>query len=318
MNRFIYILGILFIFVSCSSDVVSDAPENVQIVFSATVETKGIELTTENLERFYVSAFVPELGGQGIYLKSYFEDVEFELGADGNFYSNPPYYYPVSLPIVFLFYTPSGEEFGGEFCWDEFKWNWETGKGYWENRCLMHNFSPNQEISKQCDFLMALSGDDDDPVQELTQVKFVHLLSQIEIYSKSESSEYRYEVAGVKLGGIASKANLTDSVEWDIIEGNSADYEDCYLDTPIKLLSEYQSVMNPSSGNAFLLPQTLGEDASIAVYLQVKDSDDKKVYPAGDDNYEWVSIQISGDWDSSQKYEYKLDFTTWFEDHQMK
>ncbi len=315
MNRFIYILGILFIFASCSTDVVVDEPENVQIVFSATVETKGTEVTTENLERFYVSAFVPELGGQGIYLKSYFEDVEFEIGADGNFYSNPPYYYPVSLPIVFLFYTPSGDEFGSEFCWDEFKWDWEKEEGYWENGCLMHNFSPNEEISLQCDLLMALSGDVDDPVQELTQVKFVHLLSQIEIYSKSESSEYRYEVAGVKLGGIASKANLKDSVEWDIIEGNSADYED-NLDTPIVLSSNYLSVMNPSSGNAFLLPQTLGEDAYIAVYLQVRDYSGNKVYPVGDDEYDWVSIKISGDWESSEKYEYKLDFTTWFEDHQ--
>ena len=297
---------------SCSHGAV-DTSVKSQIVFRATVETRGTQVTDENLERFYVTALAPEFVEQGAYLKTYFEDVEFTLAANGNYYSNPPYYYPSTLPINFFLYYPSEEEMGTNFCWDEYIWDWEKQTGYWEHDCYIYRFSPNASISRQCDFVFtivegAVSGSDDDPQNTV----FEHMLSQIQVFSKSASTTYQYIVAGLKLGNISNVASLDTSSQWDIIEGEVTDYFDIY-DTPVVLSEEYLSIMHPDSGNAFLLPQKLPDDAYVAAYIQVRDLNGNKVFPYGNEEYEWVSTSISGQWYGSEKYDYKLDFTTWFE-----
>ena len=128
-------------------------------------------------------------------------------------------------------------------------------------------------------------------------------------------ASYSSSVAGVKLGNISNVANLHISSEWDIFEDEKTDYIDIY-DTPVVLSEMYESIMNPNGGNAFLLPQLLRNDAYVAAYIQVRDLNGDKVFPEGDKEYDWVSTSISGQWYSSEKYDYKLDFTNWFESQQ--
>ena len=318
MKKFFYILISFFVLASCSSDADLDVPENKLIVFDATVETRGYEMTKQYLEHIYATAMIPDFTPQGFWLKTYFEDEEFALGEDGNYYSNPPYYYPSTLPINFFLYSPSEEELGFEFCWDDWRWDWEKETGYWERDCFMYRFSPNQEISKQQDFLFTIAAEvkgDDAP--EAEKIVLEHLLTQVLISARSESLDYVYRVAGVKLSNIVSVGNLNTSSMWDLYYDEFTEYVDTYS-TPVTLTSVKQNVMNPDSGNAFLLPQTLRQDATLAVYLQVCDLNGNKLYPSGNDEYAWVSKSISGEWYQSNKYEYKLDFTTWFESQQME
>ena len=178
MNRFLYILSILLFVASCSSDVVVDMPENSLIAFRATVETKGVEVTEENLDHFYATALVARVPQPGNdeditpVIDTFFENVEFSKAGDC-YYSATPYYRPAKRPMTFFLYYPSQEELGVRFNWGfDLDWsdqtsdlptiNWAEGNGV-----VLKGYSPKPKISEQIDLLYGFANMPDEESAQL-------------------------------------------------------------------------------------------------------------------------------------------------------
>jgi hypothetical protein len=79
--------------------------------------------------------------------------------------------------------------------------------------------------------------------------------------------------------------------------------------------------MNPASGNAILLPQTLtawdpegdptnqAKGVYIGAKLQIIDKNNNQVFPAQEGDYGWVAVPLGGTWRYGEKYIYILDFS---------
>ena len=338
MNRYIYIFSIIFILTSCAHGVVSNEPESKPIIFQATVNTKGYEVTDDELDHFYATALTARLLETGYAtIELFFKNVEFARLGD-YFYSNPQYYRPANRPMSFIMYYPSEDELGSTFNWNfsmkyneekkEYELEWEYG-----NAIIMKNFSPNPEISNQKDFLFGFAEMlPEDEWQnangEITTALLYHTLSQIEIQAKTDNTNQVCRIAGVKIANVISKADLlsSESSPWILDDTETSTYIDEFDNDPIELGEGAKSVMNPSGGNAFLLPQSLtrwdpvedpkneNKGAYISVKLQVADLSGKIIYPESGQGYVWRAIPIykqdvSYSWCEGEHYIYTLNFT---------
>lgn len=300
---------------SCSNDETLEINTGTRqaIDFRTAMATRATETTTDNLQKFYVTAF-----NENKLNFPYFENLEFKRTMEDEstyFTSEDKYYYPGDgSNLTFYAYAPSAEYLG--------KVETDT-----ENKNLtLKDFSPAEDISDQVDFITAKATGNKDIAEAGVALNFAHRLSQIEIKGKSENTSYNFKVKGIRIGKVCSKASFNfEKATWEL-SNDEADvkvYEKVYTEDvpPTKLSAEATSFM--AGDNAMLLPQRLDAwyptnsdnsngKAYLSVLVQVTTKAGALVYPFNDDDreYAWAAIPVGIQWEAGKKYVYTLDFTT--------
>ncbi|MBD5203435.1 MAG: fimbrillin family protein [Bacteroidales bacterium] len=291
----------------------SKASDYDYISFRSGMSSRAEETTNSNLNSIYVTAFAGD--------SLYFENLNFQKGADTFFTSTPSYEWlgDTGLQYKFFAYAPSQDELGADIT---------TGSadGKTAEAIKLENFTVASEIADQVDFVTAeATGNRNDNESAGVELTFDHRLAQIELQAKSENPTYDFKVTGARIG----RPQITGSFdfltnEWTIDEWHETDVFTTSCDevtlgaTPVSIMGK--------SGNAMLIPQTLvpwspsGDPDNVAreAYLSVlvritTKADGHVVYPFPSDTrnveYAWASIPLSGTWEQGKKYVYILDFT---------
>ena len=322
--------GLVFLAISaCSHDVVTESQTGEPIAFQATVETKGTEINSSTLERFYAKSviYTESLQNPDVF----FEEAEFARIGDW-FYSNPTYYWPQvsNVALAFLFWSPSAEEMGMTVTSAEELFIEGSGAQY-------KDVKPKLRISDQIDFLVSAAlGNNEVGIVGSSNggIQLQHAFSQIEIKAKNSDQNTIYKVAGVKLANLYGEADMkaslnlsTNKVESSALNlREKTTYIDVFEDNPVIVQNYSSSIMNPEGGNAFVIPQTIerwdpdadptnpAKGAYVSVKLQVIQNG-QVVFPSTGEGYGWRAIPIwTGSdfdtWEYANKYHYTLDFST--------
>lgn len=307
---------------SCVKDEVVKIRESQAIGFRTFVETRGLEANTSTLRSFYVTAL--ETGAE----TPYFNDLMFMVVGYDDYTSSPVYYWPGDeRKLEFYAYAPSVDDMGDG-----------------ANVTITHNeksitgYTVNDDITLQNDLIFAYNNNDGAGLDEVESVPlaFNHLLSRISVYART-SSDYIYNIAGVRLGGAYNKGDIADlyTTDWDTAEYNSKSIYSMTYDDDIVTVKKNEGSMSllkelpnlNSNGNSnymFMIPQTITPwdlendktndkmGAYISVRLQINTADGVRVYPSESDTdgYAWVAVPISEvEWKGGYAYTYYLDFT---------
>lgn len=305
---------------SCVKDEVVGVNKGSAIEIHTAVETRGLEASYYTLDTFFVTAL--EQGSD----TPYFQDVPFVLVGWDKYNSNPTYYWPgQGRKLSFYAYAPSCEKLGNATVTLN------------NNEKKIEGLTVKTNIDEQHDFVYAYNeGNDGTGLEEQANVGIVfdHKLSAIDVRAYT-SSDYVYNFAGVRIGGIYNKGNLADLAgeEWEIAtDAEKVEFEKLFVEEPItmeqynneRLLGELMNLNNNTRDNfAFMIPQEFAAwdpindpandngGAYIAVYVQINTADGVRVYPSSaEGDYAWVAVPVTADeWQTGYKYMYTLDFT---------
>lgn len=185
-KQFMFMAMAAMLIASCSSDDVVSTNTGRAIDFRTSVGTRGAETTTENINKFWVTA-IDKAGA------NYFSKQEFTK--DGSFFTSSPLYYWPAGKLDFVAYSPS-----------------DLGATVTINNTIktLADFSPAEQIANQKDFVTATaSGTRAANETNGVELTFAHQLSQIEIKAKNSNTGYVYKVVGVRIGKPVSKGTFT-------------------------------------------------------------------------------------------------------------
>lgn len=295
-------------FTSCSQDEpVNELHQGMAIDFRPAMGSRASEITNANLQDIYVTAL--ETGDKD----NYFSNLQFTKGTDGFFSSDTKYYWPGdNSTLTFFAYAPSQDEIGADVT--------VTNSSH-----TIDSYTTPETIADQVDIVTATAtGNRKDNEASGVPLTFRHILSQIEIQAKSESTAYSYEVVGARIG----RAETTATYDFDTNQWTLDDWHDTGVYTSscdaVTLSANPVSIMG-SEGNAMLLPQKLtpwspkddpdnvAREAYLSVQVRVTTADGAVVYPSPTEKtvrqYGWVSLPIDTQWEAGKKYVYVLDFT---------
>ncbi len=302
---------------SCSEDEpVSVRQEtNNAISFRSGIGTRASETTNANLDKIYVTAFETDSTAKSFVPTLYFNDIEFDKGADSFFTaaSGKEYKWLGKYnKINFFSYSPSMDELGADI----------TVKDDHSGLKLDSYVTP-EEIADQVDFITAnASGSQDKNEKTGVELTFDHRLSQIELQAKNENSDYTVKVIGMRIGRPQTTGSFDfNTNEWTLDDWHETAVWTSSCDT-ITLSATPQNIMG-TSGNAMFIPQTLtpwsptgdpdnvAREAYLSVLVKITENDNGDViYPFENTReYGWASIPLSGTWEQGKKYIYTLDFT---------
>lgn len=313
-HRFLYLAAATFAMVSCSQDETIDINTGKGINFRTETHagTRATEVTTNNLSAFWASAF----SNDG---SAFFPITKFTKGESNYFTSTPSYNWPGDENAELTFYaiSPDATTLGGTLTLNK-----TTQK--------LENFTVANNIADQVDFIYAsATGTKQTNESSGVHLTFDHMLSQIEVQAYvskeatvSDEVAYKFDVKGVKIGGIPSTGSLTDFTlkTWTSLS-IPQDYEDnC---TQFALDGTSKTIMNATNGNAMLIPQTLtkwdvssdpnnnSNGAYIGVLLQITTKDGgHQIYPKTEGEYGYACMPIDTQWEAGKHYVYKLDFSS--------
>ena len=314
-------------FASCAKDTVTET-NNGQAIDFRVATTRATEVTTNTLENFYVTAISATVSGETVTEgNNYFENAEFTKSGS-YFGSTPAYYWPNDGILNFVAYAPKADELGGTLSISK------DGK-------TLTGFAPADDIADQVDFIVATASGSKADQNSGVALTFDHMLSQIEIKAKNTHAGYKYKVAGVRIAGVLGQADFDfDSKEWDFTNYSTVKktYE-VELANPVTLDGTGVNVMDQGtlmvdedgddeaetevkySDNAMLLPQNLsatGMTAKFGVYVKVTSvSTGAQVFPDTDgdddgtaiDEYGWMDVAVTTNWEAGYKYVYTLDMS---------
>ena len=296
-------------FASCVNDTLKEANNGSAIDFRVATMTRATETTAANIETFYVTARIPGVEN------NYFTSVPYMKASDDIFVSSEPYFWPAAGELQFYAYTPTLDNFGSDARLTINSTNQKVS-----------NFVTASYFEDQKDFIVAVKSSTKQQGSSGVQLQFEHKLSQIEVHARNSNLGYQYKIAGVKIGGMASKGDFNFSAgngaaEW-VVDTDSDPVEVYETYTSAKELGPLATNIMGPNGNAMLIPQQLipwdpanQKGAYIAVYAQIKTAEGAIVYPRPDEYspiykpYDWLVVPIDTEWQSGSRYIYTLDFS---------
>ena len=319
---------------SCSSEETTDVAKSSAITFRPTVSfnSRGAELTTDNLQKMWVSAFYNKQGVD--YGKAYFENAEFTRGTGINGFIDPTstLTWQKDRSYKFVAISPAVTEWSTEtptISLDEVKFT---------------NVTPAAAIKEQKDLILGTATGTETNSNDIAGVtlNLDHVLSQIKIQVKNQNPSLEYHIKGIRIASVHKSGTYTHSTGTWADFGDKTKYE-VIFDAPIKLetgatpmdLTDKLVVAPATDCGAMLVPQTFDawagtkdksgdsydNGAYISILLNVKNKvTGKYMYPfnagaAGECGWAAVAIPVStkGDakptWLKGNKYIYTLDLS---------
>lgn len=331
MNKAIFMMAAAAItLASCSSDETTDVAKSSQISFTAKVgkNSRGAETTTQNLNDMWVTGYDitnPDAPTE------YFGDQIFSKTTDAgksDFIPTRPWYWQAGKSYKFIGIHPAKTDWMGTL-------NIAPGK-------VTYSAQIPTAIADQKDLIIdAVKGQADSDAETGVQMKFQHILSQLQFKVKNTNEHLTYHIAGIRIVNADSKGSFSFNTEtrqgtWQDQTSDKVTYEMLFTN-PIELngTTSTSGTLTPENSGAMIVPQKLTPwngavvkpnvapydgGAYIALLINVKyTADGKYMYPAKastDKDYGWVAVPVpaaSGNaqaiWSMGNKYIYTLDLT---------
>ena len=310
---------------SCSSEETTDVAKSSTITFRTTVglNSRGAELTSDNLQAMWVSAFYQNDG------KSYFDDQKFtkETGTGtSTFIPEAPQYWQEGKTYKFVAISPAKEE-------------WPVTPTITKDQVTCTDLVPASTITDQKDLIIgAVDATSKNHDTEGVALTLNHILSQIKIQVKSDNEHIVYRIKGIRIVNVEKdKGTLTYSTTdnqatWDLNGGQKVTYSYTFPQPIIldgKTNGVKEAVLTGENGGAMIIPQDITpwdgnkvtDQASynggtyISLLLNVKAvKGTGYMYPAGaqgENSYGWVAVAVpNNEWEIGNKYIYTLDMST--------
>ena len=310
---------------SCSSEETTDVAKSSTITFRTNVglNSRGAELTSDNLQEMWVSAFYQSNG------KSYFDDQKFtkETGTGtSTFIPESPQYWQEGRTYKFVAISPE-------------KTTWPVTPTITKDQVTCADFAPATTITEQKDLIIgAVDATSKNHDTEGVALTLNHILSQIKIQVKSDNEHIVYRIKGIRIVNVEKdKGTLTYSTTdnqatWDLNGGQKVTYSYTFPQPIIldgKTNGVKEAVLTGENGGAMIIPQDITpwdgnkvtDQASynggtyISLLLNVKAvKGTGYMYPAGaqgENSYGWVAVAVpNNEWEIGNKYIYTLDMST--------
>ena len=310
---------------SCSSEETTDVAKSSTITFRTNVglNSRGAELTSDNLQEMWVSAFYQSNG------KSYFDDQKFtkETGTGtSTFIPESPQYWQEGRTYKFVAISPE-------------KTTWPVTPTITKDQVTCADFAPATTITEQKDLIIgAVDATSKNHDTEGVALTLNHILSQIKIQVKSDNEHIVYRIKGIRIVNVEKdKGTLTYSTTdnqatWDLNGGQKVTYSYTFPQPIIldgKTNGVKEAVLTGENGGAMIIPQDITpwdgnkvtDQASynggtyISLLLNVKAvKGTGYMYPAGaqgENSYGWVAVAVPNNkWEIGNKYIYTLDMST--------
>lgn len=237
------LLGLLILSTSCSQEELNLNGNNIEkgrIVFKASlpeVSTRATELKSTTVNNITVSSFTAGTSS----VMSYFLDKEFTRdNITGKFMSfDPKCVWPNNGDILkFVAFAPSSEDMrkasksdNSTFLLTTLTEGEELTADY-----KLTSFRVASDIASEIDFVTAIdSGNLEDNEEDGVTLKFQHQLSRIQINAWGASQSYDIEIAGVRIGGVATGGDFCFTPEagstgaskagqWESVTRGSVEY----------------------------------------------------------------------------------------------
>ena len=320
---------------SCSSEETTDVAKSSAITFRSTVglNSRGAELTTENLQEMWVTAFYNKTG-KTEYGTAYFKDAHFTRGTEINGFIDPTstLVWEKDRSYKFVAISPAVSE-----------WSTETPT-ITLDEVRFTNVTPAEAIKNQKDLILCTATGTETNSNDIAGVNLnmEHVLSQIKIQVKNQNPSLEYYIKGIRIASVHKSGTYTHSTGTWSDFGDKTKYE-VIFDAPIKLetgatpmdLTDKLAVTPATDCGAMLVPQTFDawagtkdksgnnydNGAYISLLLSVKNNvTGKYMYPAGagaagDCGWAAVAIPVSTqgaakpEWSKGNKYIYTLDLS---------
>lgn len=310
---------------SCSSEETTDVAKSSTITFRTTVglNSRGAELTSDNLQEMWVSAFYQSNG------VSYFDDQKFtkETGTGtSTFIPEAPQYWQEGRTYKFVAISPE-------------KTTWPVTPTITKDKVTCTDLAPATTITDQKDLIIgAVDATSANHNTNGVALTLNHILSQIQIKVKSDNEHIVYRIKGIRIVNVAKgKGTLTytttdNKANWDLSAGDKVTYSYTFpkpivLDGKIDGVKE--AVLTGADGGAMIIPQSFtpwdgnkvtdqapyNEGTYISLLLNVKAvKGTGYMYPAaaqGENSYGWVAVAVPNQqWEIGNKYIYTLDMST--------
>ena len=310
---------------SCSSEETTDVAKSSTITFRTTVglNSRGAELTSDNLQEMWVSAFYQSNG------QSYFDDQKFtkETGTGtSTFIPEAPQYWQEGRTYKFVAISPE-------------KTTWPVTPTITKDKVTCTDLTPATTITDQKDLIIgAVDATSANHNTNGVALTLNHILSQIQIKVKSDNEYIVYRIKGIRIVNVAKdKGTLTytttdNKANWDLNAGQKVTYSYTFPQ-PIVLDGKTdgvkEAVLTGDKGGAMIIPQSFtpwdgnkvtdqapyNEGTYISLLLNVKTvKGTGYMYPAaaqGENSYGWVAVAVPNtEWAIGNKYIYTLDMST--------
>lgn len=330
MNKAIFMMAAAAITVaSCSSDETTDVAKSSQISFTAKVgkNSRGAETTTQNLDKMWVTGYdITDATAP----TEYFADQIFNKTTDAgksDFIPTRPWYWQAGKSYKFIGIHPAKGDWMGTL-------NIAAGE-------VTYSAQIPTAIADQKDLIIdAVKGQADSDAETGVQMKFQHILSQLQFKVKNTNEHLTYHIAGIRIVNADRKGSFSFNTEtrqgtWQDQTSDKVTYEMLFTN-PIELngTTSTSGTLTPENSGAMIVPQKLtpwngavvstanpyDKGAYIALLINVKyTADGKYMYPAKastDKDYGWVAVPVpaaAGNtqaiWSMGNKYIYTLDLT---------
>ena len=309
---------------SCSSEETTDVAKSSTITFRTSVglNSRGAELTSDNLQAMWVSAFY-QSNGQG-----YFEDQKFtkESGGVNTFVPEDAQYWQEGRTYKFVAISPAKTE-------------WPVAPAVTKDQVTCTDLAPVTTIADQKDLVIgAVDATSANHNTNGVALTLNHILSQIQIKVKSDNEHIVYRIKGIRIVNVEKdKGTLTytttdNKANWDLNAGQKVTYSYTFP-KPIVLDGKTdgvkEAVLTGDKGGAMIIPQSFtpwdGNKVTdqapynvgtyISLLLNVKTvKGTGYMYPAaaqGENSYGWVAVAVPNtEWAIGNKYIYTLDMST--------
>ena len=312
---------------SCSSEETTDVAKSSTITFRTTVglNSRGAELTQDNLTQMWVSAFYKTQGAS-------FEDVLFGNGGSGQYFydkSGDDHLWETGRTYKFIAISPAKAE-------------WSANSTFNKDEVTFTGVTPATKIEEQKDLIIgAADGAEEHHSTDGVEMNLQHALSQIKIEAFNNNSNLIYTIRGIRIAKVAGSGDYKfttankGSHAWTNL-GAVVTYDYIFKNAVTLPKSQDPTDLTKECGGAMLIPQSLkpwdgnkvteGENAVpfnggvyISLLLNVRNAKDVYTYPAGatDPNQcGWAAVAIPVDagsttatWAPGNKYIYKLNLS---------